>query len=573
MAEIDPYTLGTTPSEYGNAETYGQRDEYVPRTKDEPLAAALCPGRLVVLVGPSKTGKTRTALEVLRGHVDWGGALLAAPDPRTLDQLAGHPALGSSDRLVIWLDDLPRFLPPVGELSQATISRLLDRLGPTVLLATLRAEQRELLRGPEGEPTREARMVLDHATSIELGSTREDPGEQARAAAVYPQVGSRPEGLAEILAGAPELLRRYRDTATADPLLHTLVQTCVDWTRCGLVRPIPEPDLLALARSALEESRPDLDPHDGEVDEALRKARKAIAGGGQVALLRTRRLPGSRGYEAFDYLVAIDDGQGDERARPVAETTWQSFLERGTDEDAFYIGNAAYLRDNIPVAVAADRRAAEAGNIHAQSNLGFLLANRLDPPELAEARAWWTKAAEAGYTIAQLALGVVLAKELDPPELAEARTWLTRAAEAGLTEAQNNLGRLLASQLDPPELAEARTWLTRAAEAGLTEAQNSLGVLLASQLDPPELAEARTWLTRAAEAGDTEAQNNLGFLLASQLDPPELAEARTWLTRAAEAGDTEAQNNLGMLLAAGLDPPELAEARAWYTKAAKTGDM
>lgn len=41
VAELDPYTLGATPSEYGNAETYGQRDGYVPRSKDGPLAAAL----------------------------------------------------------------------------------------------------------------------------------------------------------------------------------------------------------------------------------------------------------------------------------------------------------------------------------------------------------------------------------------------------------------------------------------------------------------------------------------------------------------------------------------------------
>jgi hypothetical protein len=60
LAGLDPFTLGATPSGYGNAEPYGQRDEYVPRTKDEPLAAALRPGRLVVLVGPSKAGKTRT---------------------------------------------------------------------------------------------------------------------------------------------------------------------------------------------------------------------------------------------------------------------------------------------------------------------------------------------------------------------------------------------------------------------------------------------------------------------------------------------------------------------------------
>ncbi len=77
VAGLDPYSLGTTPSAYGNAETYGQRDEYVPRAIDESLAAALRPGRLVVLVGPSKAGKTRTAFEVLRGHHDWHGALLA----------------------------------------------------------------------------------------------------------------------------------------------------------------------------------------------------------------------------------------------------------------------------------------------------------------------------------------------------------------------------------------------------------------------------------------------------------------------------------------------------------------
>ncbi|HKB31857.1 MAG TPA: hypothetical protein VKD26_13620, partial [Streptosporangiaceae bacterium] len=59
-------------------------------------------------------------------------------------------------------------------------------------------------------------------------------------------------------------------------------------------------------------------------------------------------------------------------------------------------------------------------------------------------------------------LAVLLADRLDPPELAEARTWYTRAAEAGDTDAQFNLGRLLATRLDPPQLGEARTWYTRA---------------------------------------------------------------------------------------------------------------
>ena len=299
VADLDPYTLGATPSAYGNASTYGQRDEYVLRATEEPLAAALRPGRLVVLAGPAKAGKTRTAFQVLRGP-DWGSALLAAPRPRSLEQLAGHPALSGSDPLVIWLDDLPRFLPPAGVLSEATISRLADRPGPTVLLATLRDGPRQLFRGHRGELTREARMVLNNATTIELGSIREFPAEQARATAAYPQEGSRPDGLAEMLAGAPELLRRYRAAANANPLLHTLVQTCIDWARCGLTRPINKPDLITLVRDTLKENRPALTARDDEIGEALLEAVESAAGEGQAALLRTHLLTGqARGYEAF----------------------------------------------------------------------------------------------------------------------------------------------------------------------------------------------------------------------------------------------------------------------------------
>jgi TPR repeat protein len=72
-----------------------------------------------------------------------------------------------------------------------------------------------------------------------------------------------------------------------------------------------------------------------------------------------------------------------------------------------------------------------------------MLATELDPPELAEARMWWTKAAAAGHTEAQINLGVLLADLLDPPELAEARTWYSKAAATGDTRAQHGLGRLV----------------------------------------------------------------------------------------------------------------------------------
>lgn len=565
VADLDPYRLGVTPSAYGNRETYGQHDEYVQRSEDARIADALRPRRLVLLVGPSKSGKSRTAFEALRNHCQWRDALLAEPIPESLDHFEGHPALSTSDPLVIWLDDLHRFLPPTGRLSQRTISRILDRSGPTVLIGTLRTEQLKLMRGTEGELTRELRMVLDNAIQIRLNSTKGEPDAQARALMAYPLLGLEPGGpfgLAEMLAGAPELLRQYRDDAATDPLLNALIQTCIDWTRCGFMRPMPQQDLLAVAQEILEENRPDLEIRADDLDAALCQARKGIAGGGQVALLHTYRLANerprryrrahrqrgrSRGYEAFDYLVAADDGQVDEGARPVDDAIWHRFLNRATNSDAIYIGVAAIQRGNMPVALAATRRAAEAGDPVGQLNLGVLLAEGLDPPDLMGARVWWMRAAQAGQVDAQFNLGFMLAQRLDPPDLPGARAWYTKAAEAGYIDAQFNLGQLLAYRLDPPDLDEARTWYTKAAEAGETSAKVNLGVLLATRLDPPELAEARTWYTKAAEAGDTPAQYNLGVLLATRLDPPELAEARTWLTRASEAGETDARHVLDQI--------------------------
>ncbi|MBD0692548.1 trypsin-like serine peptidase [Streptomyces sp. CBMA123] len=83
VRKLDPYRLGTTPSDYGNRNNYGDHDPYVPRTHhdiDTRLRAALQPSRMVLLVGPSKVGKTRTAFEAVR--TGWEDAHLAAPTPR-----------------------------------------------------------------------------------------------------------------------------------------------------------------------------------------------------------------------------------------------------------------------------------------------------------------------------------------------------------------------------------------------------------------------------------------------------------------------------------------------------------
>ena len=75
------------------------------------------------------------------------------------------------------------------------------------------------------------------------------------------------------------------------------------------------------------------------------------------------------------------------------------------------------------------------GNAVAMYNLGVLLANQWDPPELDQARTWWEKAADAGTTSAMSNLAVLLANRWDPPQLDQARTWWEKAADAGTTNA------------------------------------------------------------------------------------------------------------------------------------------
>ena len=622
LAELDPYRLGATPSEFGDSSSYGQRDPYVPRTRDNVdsrLRAALQPGRLVLVVGPSKSGKTRTAFEA--AHQCWPQARLLAPTPAGLNQLVTHPRLASTaDPVVVWLDDLQRFLTGTDPLTPALLTRLLSRPGPTVVLATLRQEERARLSAATGELTRDTRRLLDDArdTTLELGPTSDDPDEQATAHAAYPAADLAAAGLGEQLAGAPALLSQYYDARYSDPLLHAVVQTAIDWARVGMPGPIPGADLGALAVDVLLSERPELDPGEQQIAESIAAARTPPTGAGRVAALRTVLLPDrSRGYRPFDYLVAADDGQAS-RPRAIPDRFWDQALARADPDDAFAVGVVAIQRDNIPAAIHATHQAAEAGLIDAMHNLGLLLASRVDPPELDQARGWFQKAAEAGHTGAMYNLGILLADHVDPPELDQARGWYQKAAEAGHPDAMVQPGSLAVGAAwirrswtrraaggrrrpRPATPAPCTPWgscwqpggsagagpgarlvseggrgrrYPRQGQAGILAGGpgGSAGagpgpgtrlVLLADDMDPTELDQVRGWYQKAAEAGDTDAMIVLGVLLADRVDPPELDQARGWWQKAAEAGDTDAMYDLGALLADQVDPPELDQARGW----------
>ena len=69
VCEWDPYSLGSTRSNYGNAESYGERDTYVPRTAndfDARLRDASKPGRIGLCEACSKVGQSGAVFEAVR---------------------------------------------------------------------------------------------------------------------------------------------------------------------------------------------------------------------------------------------------------------------------------------------------------------------------------------------------------------------------------------------------------------------------------------------------------------------------------------------------------------------------
>ncbi|MFD6106720.1 hypothetical protein ACFWFQ_29125, partial [Nocardia salmonicida] len=223
---LTPYQLGATPNRFAEPEDrhddLDALDEYVARTAhnvDARVAVALAEKRIVVITGPSKVGKTRTLFEATRRVLPHARVLV--PHPDTLHRIPEHPRFtASTETIVIWLEDLQDFLTTEHPLAPALLAHLNDRSARTVIAATLRSESLARLRDDNsGELTRDTRAVLDQACHIELATTSEDPVEQAAAAAAYPALPLGQHGLAEVLAGAPELLRRYDAARVLEPVL------------------------------------------------------------------------------------------------------------------------------------------------------------------------------------------------------------------------------------------------------------------------------------------------------------------------------------------------------------------
>ncbi len=237
-------------------------------------------------------------------------------------------------------------------------------------------------------------------------------------------------------------------------------------------------------------------------------------------------------------LPCCKEGEG-ERAR---QLTPQEMYEKGR---ALLKPNVEHDASDFAAALAWTRRAAEAGWLQAQTDLGglFMYGGKGVAADPAEALKWFTRAAEQGSKAAEFYLGELYFKgpgNVRADEMAALEHWRT-AAEAGIAEAQQRLGYMLAQQ--EATFAEGLAWLRRAATEGTArgkaEAACNLGNIYAGGKAGVQknMQEAARWYAIAAEEGDARAQHVYGVMLVTGDPVDEDEEKGMFMLRRAASQD------------------------------------
>lgn len=322
-----------------------------------------------------------------------------------------------------------------------------------------------------------------------------------------------------------------------------------DIDRPESVAPVPDEELAANARAALEACRLaiDLNPDDRRMQYQF--ARVAAEAG--------------RNDEAYQAAIRAAE-LGSAQAMATVGLSYQ-----------FGIGVVQSYRE------AADwyLRAAEAGSSDGMLQLGYLYDQGLGVAfDLEESGRWFSRAAEAGNAAAITAIayrheygrGV----EADP---VEARYWYERAALRGDAYAMQALaGMYERGEGGTVDLVAALAWYEAAAAEGLGLAMASLGWLYENGLAvEQDLGAAREWYERGAAAGDYVSMFALGRIYEQAVGVEQDYEtAANWYAQSALTGEMPyALVRLGHLFDQGLGvEQDLGAAHDLWEEAAAAGE-
>ncbi|MGW4506837.1 helix-turn-helix domain-containing protein [Streptomyces sp. NPDC004436] len=311
--EWDPHDLEVHPAGPGDASSRAGRSSvgvlpgYVRREHDQVLAEAVSDAaagrsRAVVLVGSSSSGKTRACWEAVQPLAKKGWRLWHPFDPtRAQDALQDLPRV--APRTVVWLNEAQHYLGDrtAGEEIAAALHQLLvtAEAGPVLVVGTLWPEyaaQYTALPAPGLEDLHSRVRELLAGRTLTVPEAFDAPALAAAAALaeggdrLLADALSRADASGRVtqdLAGAPELLNRYRQ---ASPAAAAVLEAAMDARRLGVGLNLPQAFLTDAATDYLTDT--DYDQLTGDWIEQVLVELAALVHGKQAPLRPTTpRIP------------------------------------------------------------------------------------------------------------------------------------------------------------------------------------------------------------------------------------------------------------------------------------------
>ncbi len=502
-AELDPKALNLGSSMFG-----GGIPPYVARTADVQLAerlTAISTG-ITVVVGPPKSGKSRSVLETLAGAVPDATVQWINPAPGVLPALVDlHRKEKNAGPGVVVLDDA-QFLG-VNPMDGLNAQRLTELASRSRLIVIVHEHDLGTWRNQINN-----RTVTADADLSRIGATPElielldehriyyqtilDASELGTATALLDNVTSPVAGLdftrlAEALASVDHFKSEATKELAAGGIRAALIEAAIDAT---ILYPTGAEikQLEQLCKLHYLRFRPNLPWRTGQFDDAFGWAAEGYKGSPHAILIRTPDHDQEE-YQLFDALT------------PHLRAATRSLnLLTGLELDSnaeFHAGQWEYNSERYVAAEHWFKVASDHRHSGAMFNLGVHAHDRAD---VDAARSWWEMAATYGEADAMFNLAVLCHIDNDMPR---AWGWFACAAAHGQTEAMANLGK---KARDDNDHGTARIWFEMAGALGHFESEVAAAVLAYEDND---LVTARAMLEKVAATSPTDiAQDALALL-------------------------------------------------------------
>jgi hypothetical protein len=344
------------------------------------VASAPSGCKLIMLVGSSSTGKTRSAVEAIRSSLpDW--RLLY---PLTAAELTALIARGQVGReTILWLNETQIYLEgSEGADAAAALRGLLASAQSLLAVGTLWPEYWLAYMRPPAfgapDPYRQARQLLETAVKIDVPDrfSEQDLEEARRRAVRDPRLAvalatQHSHGVTQVLAGGPDLIDRWHNAPT--PYGWAVISAAIDARRLGYLSLPPAEMLQAVAAAYLDGPQRASAP-SAWFAAALSYACEPVKGAIGPLTATSHTVGQIDGYILADYLD--QHGRAARGAKPVPDSVWAALASHaGLSADLNRLGTSAANRGRYQHASTLWTAACESGDMSTAMSLRYLLSS------------------------------------------------------------------------------------------------------------------------------------------------------------------------------------------------------